>query len=335
MQARIVRKEGITMGPDRNKAMEMYKTMFTIRTFEGRESQVYYEGLQDGFVHLYIGEEAIAAGVCAALNSDDFITSTHRGHGHIIAKGGDLNKIMAELFGRKTGYCQGKGGSMHIAAFELGILGANGMVAGGIPIATGAALSAVLRKSKQVTVCFFGDGAINEGAFHSSLNLASAWKLPVVYVCENNRYGVSTPISRVTNIADDLSVRAKAYNMPGRRMDSDDVMRVYGAACEAVGRAREGGGPSLLVFDTARFGPHFQGEAESFPAYRPENEVAEAKCHDPIDHAKRYLAAVAKFSAEEVCAVEEEIKKKVEAAIVFAQQSAKPDPKSAAEGLFA
>lgn len=323
------------MRPDKNKAIEMYKTMYTIRTFEERESQLYYQGLQDGFVHLYIGEEAIATGVCAALNKDDFITSTHRGHGHIIAKGGDLKKIMAELFGRKTGYCQGKGGSMHIAAFELGILGANGMVAGGIPIAAGAALSSMLRKTGQVTACFFGDGAINEGAFHSSLNLASAWKLPVVFVCENNRYGVSTPIARVTNIAEDLSVRAEAYNMPGRRLESDDVMRIYQAASEAVGRAREGGGPSLLVFDTARFLPHFQGEAESFPAYRPVNEVEEARCHDPLDHARKYLLTVEKLSSEELSAIESEIKKRVEEAIVFAQESEKPDPQTAGEGLFA
>jgi len=318
---------------DKSKLLEMYKIMVTIRTFEGREAEIYHQGLQDGFVHLYLGEEAIATGVCAALRPDDFITSTHRGHGHLIAKGGDLRKMMAELFGRETGYCRGKGGSLHIADFSLGMLGANGIVGGGIPIATGAGLSAKLRGTDQVTACFFGDGATNQGTFHEALNMASTWKLPVVYICENNEYAVSVPISRATNVPD-LSIRAKAYGIPGRSIDGNDVIQVYETTTEAVDRARKGDGPTLIVCKTCRHRGHFEGEMESFPAYRTEKEIEECKKRDPIPRFRRYLIEREKVDESELKRIEKEVKAKVEEAIKFAQESPKPRPESAAEDLL-
>lgn len=318
---------------DKSKLLKMYETMITIRTFEGREAELYHQGLQDGFVHLYLGEEAIATGVCAALSPDDFITSTHRGHGHLIAKGGDLRKMMAELFGRKTGYCKGKGGSLHIADFSLGMLGANGIVGAGIPIATGAGLSAKLRGTNQVTACFFGDGATNQGAFHEGLNMASTWKLPVIYVCENNGYAVSVPISRSTNISD-LSIRAKAYDIPGKNIDGNDVIEVYETTAEAVGRARKGEGPTLIVCKTCRHRGHFEGEMESFPAYRMQKEIEECKKRDPIPRFRRYLIEKEKIKESELKKIDEEVKARVEEAIKFAQESPKPKPESAVEDLL-
>ncbi|MBA7493169.1 Acetoin:2,6-dichlorophenolindophenol oxidoreductase subunit alpha [subsurface metagenome] len=319
---------------DKVKLLKMYKTMVTIRTFETREAEIYRQGLQDGFVHLYLGEEAIATGVCAALRPDDFITSTHRGHGHLIAKGGNLRKIMAEIFGRETGYCKAKGGSLHIADFDLGMLGANGIVGAGIPIATGAGLSAKLRGTDQVTVCFFGDGATNQGTFHEGLNMASTWRLPVIYVCENNGYGVSTPISRVTNISD-LSVRAKAYGIPGKAIDGNDVIRVYKTAAEAIDRARKGEGPTLIVCKTCRHSGHFEGEIESFPAYRTEEEIEECKRHDPIPRFRTYLVETEMVPEAELNKIDQEVKAKVEEAVGFAQESPKPKPESATEDLLA
>ena len=210
----------------KTKVLKMYKDMLKIRYFENQITDVYSKGLMPGLAHLYIGEEAIAVGVCANLTERDFATSTHRGHGHLIAQGADLKKMMAEVLGKETGYCKGKGGSMHIADFSKGILGANGIVGAGIPIATGSAYSAKVRGTDQVTVAFFGDAASNQGTFHESINMAAAWKLPVVYVCENNLYGISVDIRKVTNTKD-LAIRASAYDIPGVIINGNDVLEVY------------------------------------------------------------------------------------------------------------
>jgi len=320
---------------DKEKMLQMYRTMVIIRTFESKEASIYRQGLQPGFVHLYLGEEAIATGVCAALRQDDFITSTHRGHGHLIARGGDVKKMMAELFGKATGYCRGKGGSLHIADFELGMLGANGIVGGGIPIATGAGLSAKKRHTDQVTACFFGDGATNQGTFHEAINMASTWKLPVVYVCENNGYGVTTSIYKASNVADDLSVRAKAYGIPGFKIDGNDVLEVYNTALTAVDRARKGEGPTLMVCTTCRHSGHYEGEMESAPAYRSTKEMEECKKRDPIPRFRNYLTETEGISAKVLAEIDDEVKELIEQAVLFAQDSPSPRPESATEGLFA
>jgi pyruvate dehydrogenase E1 component alpha subunit len=235
--------------------LDMYRSMTRIRLFETKVRDLATANEIPGFVHVSIGEEASATGVCAALRKTDRITSTHRGHSHLIAKGGRLDRMMAELFGKRTGYCKGKGGSMHIVDFSLGILGANGIVGAGLPIATGSALAAVIAGTEDVTACFFGDGASNEGTFHESLNLAAVWKLPVVFVCENNGFGEFTPMQTVTSVKD-IAVRAKAYDIPGHIVDGNDVLEVYRYASEAIARARAGEGPTLLECKTYRWEGH-------------------------------------------------------------------------------
>jgi len=236
--------------------LQIYRTMVMIRTFESKEASIYRQGLQPGFVHLYLGEEAIATGVCAALRQDDFITSTHRGHGHLIARGGDVKRMMAELFGRETGYCRGKGGSLHIADFDLGMLGANGIVGGGIPIATGAGLSAKKRHTDQVTACFFGDGATNQGTFHEAINMASTWKLPVVYVCENNGYAIGTHIDRSTAQPNQYKRVDTAYNMKSSQHDGMDIDTVMEAAKLAIDYVRNEQKPYFIEFMTYRLRGH-------------------------------------------------------------------------------
>jgi TPP-dependent pyruvate/acetoin dehydrogenase alpha subunit len=319
----------------REQLLQMYRTMVTIRIFETREVQVYRQGLQPGFVHVYLGEEAVATGVCAALRKDDFITSTHRGHGHLIARGGDVRRMMAELFGRATGYCKGKGGSLHIADFDLGMLGANGIVGGGIPIATGAGLSAKKRHTDQVVACFFGDGATNQGTFHEAINMASIWKLPVIYVCENNGYGVTASIYKTSNVADDLSVRAKAYGIPGIKIDGNDVLAVRQTALAAVDRARKKEGPTLMVCQTCRHSGHYVGEMETAPAYRSVAELEECGRRDPIPRYRRYLTESGGVAEAELTRIDEEVAALIEEAIEFAQASPRPQPESAAEDLYA
>src|ERR1700687_4268260 len=253
--------------------LDMYRSMTRIRLFETQVRDLATANEIPGFVHVSIGEEASATGVCAALRKTDRITSTHRGHGHLIAKGGRLDKMMAEIFGKRTGYCKGKGGSMHIVDYSLGILGANGIVGGGLPIATGSALGAVIAGKDDVTVGFFGDGASNEGTFHESLNLAAVWRLPVVFVCENNGFGEFTPMETVTSVKD-IAVRAQAYAIPGHIVDGNDVFEVYHYASEALARARAGEGPTLLECKTYRWEGHVVGE-EAFlgsGSYPPEDE---------------------------------------------------------------
>lgn len=308
----------------------LYRQMLLIRRFEERVARLYADGEIPGFVHLYIGEEAVAVGVCGNLHSGDFITSTHRGHGHLIAKGGDLKLMMAELFGKETGYCRGKGGSMHIADLDLGILGANGIVGGGFPIATGAGYSIRLRRTDQVVVDFFGDGATNEGVFHEALNMTSAWKLPVVFVCENNQFGVSTRITRVTNNAN-LADRAYGYGVPAVTIDGNDVLAVQRAAAEAITRARSGGGPTLIVAQTFRHHGHFEGEAVT---YWDKDELASWKANDPLLKLAETLRRDAGWTEGDLAALEREVEAELEEAVVFARQSAYPDPTEALTDLF-
>lgn len=321
-------------GLGNDRLLDMYRTMQTIRQFESRVKEIFQEGKIPGFVHVSIGEEASATGVAAALTDTDYITSTHRGHGHLIAKGGDVKPMMAELFGKKTGYCKGKGGSMHIANFELGILGANGIVGAGLPIATGAGLAAKVRGSGEVAACFFGDGASNEGTFHESLNLAAAWKLPVVYVCENNLYGEFTAGRDVTSVKD-IADRARGHDMPGVVVNGNDVVEVYEATREAVERARKGGGPTLLECKTYRWEGHVVGE-EAFlgkRSYRPADEIEAWKKRCPLTgFEQRFVPG--NFSAEELEAVRTEVGRRIDEAVQFALDSPLPAPEEALDDMF-
>ena len=249
------------LGPEHLRTM--YRDMMRIRKFEYAVMNCVNRGFVAGGPHLYIGEESIAVGVCAALRPTDFITSTHRGHGHCLAKGGQMKPMLAELLAKSTGYCKGKGGSMHIADMSIGILGANGIVGGGFPIAAGAALGAIMQGEDRVVVCFFGDGSTNTGSFHEALNLASIWKLPVVYVCENNSFGMFSSSLSTTAVCD-IANRAQAYAIPGVGVDGNDILAVYEAAAEAVARARSGAGPTLLECKTSRLLGHYCGDTQRY-----------------------------------------------------------------------
>ncbi len=311
------------VGWDEELLCRFYRTMVTIRFFEQTVEKHFLAGEIPGFVHLYIGEEAIATGVCANLTTDDYIASTHRGHGHSIAKGADVSRMMAEIFGRKTGYCKGKGGSMHIADFSVGMLGANGVVGGSLPLATGAALAAKMLGQKRVAVAFFGDGASNRGTFHESANLASVWKLPVIFLCENNQYASTTPYRSSTSV-EDIADRARGYGMPGVIVDGNDVFAVYEAAKAAVERARDGGGPSLVEAKTYRIKGHFVGDPE---LYRSKEEVQEifAKT-DPISRFERQVSSEGSLSREKLDAIKLEVQELIDKALAFAKESPEPDP---------
>ena len=318
------------LGLERGTALGVHRTMVRIRVFESRVAELFAEGRLPGFVHTYIGQEAVAAGVCARLRPDDYITSTHRGHGHALAKGMSMDSLMAELYGKLTGACRGRGGSMHVADFSLGMLGANGIVGGGLGIAAGAGLSARLRGSGQAAAAFFGDGGINKGTFHEALNFAAAHRLGVVYVCENNQYAQFTHRSRTTAV-DDLSVRAAAYGIPGQTVDGNDAAAVYEAAGEAVERARTGGGPSLLCMDTYRFGGHYVGDAE---VYREKEEVAEQRRRDPIGRFEGRLAERGWLAEQERRRVWEAAREETAAAERFAEESPWPDGADALDAVF-
>jgi TPP-dependent pyruvate/acetoin dehydrogenase alpha subunit len=316
--------------------LDMYRAMTRIRMFEAKVRDLATANEIPGFVHVSIGEEASAAGTCAALRTTDRITSTHRGHGHLIAKGGKLAQMMAEIYGKRAGYCKGKGGSMHIVDFSLGILGANGIVGAGLPIATGSALASVVAGRDDVTVCFFGDGASNEGTFHESLNLAAVWKLPVVYVCENNGFGEFTPMQTVTSVKD-IAVRAQAYGIPGHIVDGNDVLEVYRYASEAVARARHGEGPTLLECKTYRWEGHVVGEQAFLGsgAYRSEKEVEEWKARCPIVRFEKFAAETGKISAAELERIRAETADELEQAVKFARESPLPDPSEVTDDVFA
>jgi pyruvate dehydrogenase E1 component alpha subunit len=312
---------------------DMLRQMQTIRRFEERASDDFHAGGIYGVVHCYIGEEAIAVGVCAALRPDDQIISTHRGHGHCIAKGADLGRMMAELYGRETGYCKGKGGSMHIADFSIGMLGANGIVAGGIPIVTGAGLAAQIEGSDRVAVSFFGDGASSAGPFHESINIAAAWKLPMIYVCENNLWAAQTPASKTLSLPD-VAARAAGYGIPGVVVDGNDVVAVYEATVEAVARARAGDGPSLIECKSYRWRRHT--ERPETPDRRPAEEIEHWKSQDPIVRLRAELQSQqGQLSEEEWEAMDREILDAIEASVTFAKNSPFPKPEAALEDVFA
>lgn len=315
---------------ERERAGHIYRVMTRIRAFEFKALKLFEENKLRGSVHLYIGEEAVAATVCSRLTDADYITSTHRGHGHCIAKGARLDMAMAELMGKATGYCKGRSGSMHIADFTQGNLGANAIVGGGIPIAVGAALSAKMQKQDRVAVAFFGDGASNEGTFHESLNLAGVWKLPVIFVCENNGYGISVPTWQSTSV-ENISIRAQAYNMPGETVDGNDVEDIDAAFERALSRARAGEGPSLIECKTYRWMGHWTGDPQT---YRSREEVERWKEKDPIKRWREKLIACDLYTAEELDAIEHEAKEETEAATQFAINSPNPDPAHVLDDVF-
>jgi len=318
------------VGIARETLVYMYRKMLEVRRFEEKVWDLFGRNLIPGTLHLYIGEEATAVGVCANLRVDDYITSTHRGHGHCIAKGADLKKMMAEILGKKTGYCKGKGGSMHVADATVGILGATAVVGSAIPIAVGAALSCKLRKSDRVVACFFGDGASNNGTFHESLNMAAIWKLPVIFVCENNMYAMGTRISNVTAI-ENIADRATGYGMPGVTVDGNDVVAVYKAAKDAVERARNGGGPTLIECKTYRH----KGHSRFDPAkYRPPEEVEEWMKRDPISRFKEKLIREGILTEEEADEIDREIIGLMDESAKFALESPFPKPEEALEDVF-
>lgn len=315
---------------NKEKLQDMLEKMHHTRKFEEKVASLFSQGKVHGTCHLYAGEEAAATGVCSAMEPQDLMTSTHRGHGQCISKGIDLNKMMAELLGKETGYCKGKGGSMHIADMENGNLGANGVVGGGHTIAVGAALTTAMKKIDRIVVCFFGDGAANEGSFHEALNLASVWKLPVLFVCENNLYGMSTPKHKSMNI-DDIAVRATSYNIPGVSVDGNDVLLVH----EETRKAREyvkANGPMLLVCNTYRFMGHSKSDAN---VYRTKEEINAWKQRDPIKLFARYLLDNGIFTEAELTAIDEQTTVDIENAYQFADKSALPSIDTIMDDVYA
>ena len=319
------------MAVEKGKLLNLYRTMVRIRRFEERVSEEFAAGNIPGSVHVYIGEEAVATGAIAHLRKDDYIMSTHRGHGHLVAKGGKMDLMMAELFAKKTGYCLGKGGSMHIADLDIGMLGAAGIVGSGIPIATGAGLSARIRGTDQVTICFFGDGASNIGRFHEGINLASVWKLPVIFMCENNLWAVSVPTS--TSLAiQDVADRGVAYGIPGVVVDGQDVMAVYEAVGEAVTRARKGEGPTLIEAKTYRYRGHFEGDAGT---YRPKEEIEKWLARDPVNIFQEQLTKMNLLTKKQVEEIDKEALEEVAKAVQFAKESPFPKPEETLDNVYA
>ena len=316
-----------------NEELEkMLYDMMLIRKFEEELERSYGEGKIHGTMHLCIGQEATAVGACAHLTNQDKIISTHRGHGHCIAKGASVDRMTAELLGRETGYCKGKGGSMHIADLDIGILGANGIVGAGMPIATGSALTSKMKDLKEVTIAFFGDGATNEGAFHESLNLASIWDLPVVFFCENNQYGMSGPVKDMINI-ENIADRSKAYGIPGVIVDGNDVLAVAEATEKAIERARNGEGPTLIEAKTYRWRGHSRSDARKYRTREEEKEWR--KLRDPIASFKEVLMNDAVITEESFELLTEKVSKEMSAAITFAEESKEPDLDSLMTDIYA
>jgi acetoin:2,6-dichlorophenolindophenol oxidoreductase subunit alpha len=314
-----------------NKRLEwIYKTMLTIRNFEDKALSLFESNQLRGSVHLCTGQEAVAATVCSHLRDEDYITSTHRGHGHCIAKGAEPDLAMAELMGKSTGYCLGRGGSMHIADVTKGNLGANAIVAAGLPIASGAALSAKLRGTDQIAVAFFGDGAANEGAFHEALNLAAVWKLPIIFVCENNQFGISTHVDVSTSVKD-IAVRAKAYDMPGEVVDGNDVFDIDKAVKKAAARAKAGKGPSLIECKTYRWYGHWTGDPQ---VYRSKEDVEIWKQKCPIKRLEEYLLDHKILTVKEMEKMHSDASSRIDAAAEFALSSPDPDPDTVLENVY-
>lgn len=315
----------------RQGMIDLYRTMCRIRAFETNVGELFAANRIPGFVHLSIGQEAVPAGVSSVLKENDYITSTHRGHGHVIAKGADPRRMMAELFGKTTGYCKGKGGSMHIADFSIGVLGANGVVAGGFPIAVGAGLSCKLRGTSQVVVCYFGDGASNRGPFHEALNMASIWKLPIVFVCENNGFASTTSASYSTSVKK-IAIRAKGYDIPGKSVDGNRVLEVRQTALEGVEKARRGEGPSLMEARTYRLRGHFEGDPQR---YRTKETVEKAWTKDPLKLYREELMKREILSEELDRKIKAEAEREIQEAIEFAENSPLPEPEDSLEDLYA
>lgn len=311
--------------------IKLYRQMWLIRYFEEKVDDFFKQGLIYGTTHLCIGQEATAVGTCAVLEAGDKITSTHRGHGHCIAIGSRVDQMMAELFGRTTGYCKGKGGSMHIADVDGGNLGANGIVGGSIPLAVGSALTAQMKKLDYVTVCFFGDGATNEGSFHEALNMAAIWQLPVVFVCENNQYGMSSAVNDMTNI-EKLSDRAKAYGFPGVTIDGNDLIEVIQTADEAVKRARSGGGPTLIEMNTYRWKGHSKSDRGK---YRTQEEVEKWKKKDPIKRYERVLLKHGLLNETKISSIKQDALKEVEDSVDYAKQGPMPTANDVLTDVYA
>lgn len=307
-------------------AKEFYTSMYRIRRFEEEVFEFYKRGLMPGLAHLYLGEEAIAVGACGAVGPDDYIGSTHRGHGHLVARGADMKRMMAEILGKGTGYSKGKGGSMHIIAMDKGILGANGIVGGEIPIATGAAYAAKYRGTDQVVLCFLGDSASNQGTFHESVNMAAAWDLPIVYIIENNSFGISVDIHRVTK-EHDLAKRAVGYGIEGVTIDGNDVFTVYETVKTAVERARKGEGPTIVECKTYRWQGHHVGDPAT---YRPEGELEKWKKREPI----LLLEAQGLLEPQEISQIKESIDTQVREACKFAEESPYADVSEAYTDVF-
>ena len=312
--------------------VELYRTMRRIRAFDERVAELFEGGEIKGTAHSYVGQEAVAAGVCASLGPDDFMASHHRGHGHCIAKGARLDLMMAELMGRESGYCRGLGGSMHIADLGLNILGANGIVGAAMPLSTGAGLAARLDGSGRVAVAFFGDGASNQGVFHESLNLASVWKLPIVFVCENNQYALSTSYRDTTSV-DQVAERASAYGIPGRTIDGNDVVEVHDAVREAVERARAGGGPSLVEAMTYRWGGHSMRANVRDP--RTTKEYAGWMERDPVQRVERELKEVEIAAEADLEAIGAEVVAELDAAVEFARAAGQPEVEALRAAVYA
>lgn len=313
------------------KLVDIYKEMWLIRYFDEKVDQFFAKGMIHGTTHLCVGQEATAAGAIAALQEIDKITSTHRGHGHCISKGADVNRMMAELFGRETGYCKGKGGSMHIADVDKGNLGANGIVGGGIPLAVGAALTSKMKNKGYVVLCYFGDGASNEGSFHEALNLASIWKLPVVFLCENNQYGMSGSVKEMTNI-ENIADRAGSYGIPGKVVDGTDTIEIMNTVYEAAENARQGNGPSLIEAKTYRWKGHSKSDAKK---YRTREEEEEWRKKDAIKKYKELLIQEGLLTEEKASQLQEQAKQEIEDAVKFAENSPEPTIDSLLEDVYA
>ena len=319
---------------DKSRLLEIYRTMLTIRRFEETAMELFAKGVIPGLIHLSIGQEAVAAGMCANLRKDDYILSTHRGHGHCIAKGADPSKMMAELLGKETGYCRGRGGSMHIGAPEVGILGCTGVVGAGIPIAAGVGLSIQVRGTDQVVVCFFGEGATNSGSFHEGMNLAATWKLPVIFACENNLYMEFTPIKDVTPVTD-MAEKAAAYRMFHEVVDGMDVTKVYDASGRAVERARSHAGPTFLEFKTYRYRGHHEGDVRRGAAYRSEEEIKAWEDRDPLLSLRNQLSKSIGVTESEITSVQTEVEARLQEASKFALDGPLPKADSISDYVFA
>ncbi len=323
------------MDQDRDLYMLMLRRMMLIREFEENVKSLVQRGELVGMAHCYIGEEAVAVGACVALRDDDYITGNHRSHGHPISKGGDVRRAMAELLGKATGYCKGKGGSMHLADFDIGILGESGIVASALPVAVGAALGSKMQGNDRVVVSFFGDGASNQGACHEAMNLAAIWDLPVIFLCENNQYAVTTSFSDSVAV-ENISDRASAYNMPGVLVDGQDVNAMYEATVQAVQRARAGQGPTLMEARTYRYEDHSEGMNRILrESYRSEEEVERWRQRDPIVLHSRWLVEQGIATQDQIEAVRSEVAETIAEALEFARESPYPEPDDLFTDMYA